>query len=227
MIGRSTSTCAGALMSTQIFIGALASRRARRPQTARRRAGSGPSGRRCGSSRSRPSADLEVVGPRAAAITSAISRMSSSTMPRVVSAGVPIRRPEGFIGGRSSKGIALRLTVIPTSSSRSSAVWPSRPVGVEVDEDEVDVGAAGEHRDAARFEPGGERLGVGDRLPLACAELLAGGDPQGDRLGGDRVHQRPALLAGEDRFVDRLARAPRGRGSCRCAGRRASCGSSS
>ena len=55
--------------------------------------------------------------------------MSSSTMPRVVSAGVPIRSPEGFIGGRSSNGIALRLTVIPTCSSRCSAVLPSRPVG--------------------------------------------------------------------------------------------------
>ena len=51
-------------------------------------------------------------------------------MPRVVSAGVPMRSPEGFIGGRGSKGIALRLTVIPTASSRSSAVWPSSPVGV-------------------------------------------------------------------------------------------------
>ena len=64
------------------------------------------------------------------AITAAISVMSSSTRPRVVSAGVPMRRPEGFIGGRGSKGIALRLTVMPTSSRRSSAVWPSSPVGV-------------------------------------------------------------------------------------------------
>ena len=137
-------------------------------------------------------------------MTAAISRMSSSTRPRVVSAGVPIRRPEGFIGGRSSKGIALRLTVIPTSSRRSSAVWPSRPVGRQVDEDEVDVGAAGEDRDAAGLQALGERLRVGDRLALAGAELLGRGDPQGHRLGGDRVHQRPALLAGEDRFVDRF-----------------------
>ena len=169
------------------------------------------------------------VGPRGRWRSPRRSRvMSSSTRPRVVSAGVPIRRPEGFIGGRSSKGIALRLTVIPTSSSRSSAVLPSRPVGRQVDEDEVDVGAAGEDRDAARFEA---RRRSACALAIVCrwraAELLAGGDPQRDRLGGDRVHQRPALLAGEDRFVDRLARAPRGRGSCRCAGRRGSCGSSS
>ena len=68
----------------------------------------------------------------------------------------------------------------------------------------MDVGAAGEDRDAAGFEAGGEGLGVGDRLPLAGAEGLGGGDLQGHRLGGDRVHQRPALLAGEDRFVDRF-----------------------
>ena len=60
----------------------------------------------------------------------------------MVSAGVPIRSPEGFIGGRSSNGIALRLTVIPTCSSRCSAVLPSSPVGRQVDEDQVDVGAA-------------------------------------------------------------------------------------
>src|SRR5205085_1905358 len=62
-------------------------------------------------------------------MTAAISRISSSPIPRVVRAGVPMRRPEGFIGGRSSKGIALRLTVMPTSSRRCSAVLPSRPVG--------------------------------------------------------------------------------------------------
>ena len=93
--------------------------------------------------------------------------MSSSTRPRVVSAGVPMRSPDGFIGGRSSKGIALRLTVIPTSSRRSSAVLPSRPVGREVDENQMDVGAAGEHVDPARDQLVGEGLRVGDRLALA------------------------------------------------------------
>ena len=48
-------------------------------------------------------------------------------MPRVVSAGVPIRRPDACIGGRWSNGIALRLTVMPTSASRSSASLPLRP----------------------------------------------------------------------------------------------------
>ena len=53
--------------------------------------------------------------------------MSSSTIPRVVSAGVPIRRPDACIGGRWSNGIALRLTVMPTSARRSSASLPLRP----------------------------------------------------------------------------------------------------
>ena len=52
--------------------------------------------------------------------------------------------------------------------------------------------------------PSAKRLRVGDRLTLAGAERLGRGDPQRDRLGGDRVHQRAALLAGEDRLVDRL-----------------------
>src|SRR5690349_22521977 len=42
-------------------------------------------------------------------------------------------------------------------------------------------------------------LCVRDRAALAVAELLGLRDPQGDRLGGDCVHQRAALVAGEDR----------------------------
>ena len=122
----------------------------------------------------------------------------------MVSAGVPIRRPEGFIGGRSSKGIALRLTVIPTASRRSSAVWPSSPVGVRSTSTRWTSVPPVRTGMPPAFEPGGEGLGVGDRLPLALAERLAGGDLQRHRLGGDSVHQRPALLAGEDRFVDRF-----------------------
>ena len=105
-------------------------------------------------------------------MTSAISRMSSSTRPRVVSAGVPIRRPDGFIGGRSSNGIALRLTVMPTSSVRGLGGLAVEAGRAEVDEDEVDVGAAGEDLDAVLDQALGERLGVGDRLALALAERL-------------------------------------------------------
>ena len=138
------------------------------------------------------------------AITAAISSISSSFIPRVVSAGVPMRRPEGFIGGRSSKGIALRLTVMPTASSRSSAVWPSSPVGVRSTSTRWTSVPPVRTGMPFAFEADRERAGVGDRLPLALGEGLRGGDLQRHRLGGDRVHQRAALLAGEDRFVDRF-----------------------
>ncbi len=64
------------------------------------------------------------------------------------------------------------------------------------------VGAAGENVDAAGDQLVGERLGVRDRLALALAELLALGDLQRDGLGGDDVHEGPALLAREDSPVD-------------------------
>ena len=54
----------------------------------------------------------------------ATSRKSSSSKPRIVIAGVPIRTPEATVGGRSSNGTVLRLTVIFTSCSRSSASLP-------------------------------------------------------------------------------------------------------
>ena len=52
------------------------------------------------------------------------SRQSSSSKPRMVTAGVPIRIPDDCIGGRSSNGIVFRLTVTLTSCSRSSASLP-------------------------------------------------------------------------------------------------------
>ena len=54
----------------------------------------------------------------------AVSRKSSSSKPRIVIAGVPMRTPEATVGGRSSNGTVLRFTVICTSCSRSSAALP-------------------------------------------------------------------------------------------------------
>ena len=130
--------------------------------------------------------------------------MSSSTRPRVVSAGVPIRSPDGFIGGRSSNGIALRLTVIPTCSSRSSAVLPSSPVGPRSTSTRCTSVPPVSTSTPFAISAVGERPRVGDRLALAGAEGLGLGDPERHGLGGDDVHQRAALLAGEDRAVDLL-----------------------
>ncbi len=49
-------------------------------------------------------------------------------MPRVVSAGVPMRMPEATIGELVSKGIVFLLTVIPALSSVFSATLPVMPL---------------------------------------------------------------------------------------------------
>ncbi len=59
-----------------------------------------------------------------------IVRISSVPMPRVVSAGVPTRMPDGSIGLRSSNGIIFLLTVMPHRSSVASAILPPMPSGV-------------------------------------------------------------------------------------------------
>ena len=56
------------------------------------------------------------------------SRKSSSSKPRIVIAGVPTRKPDATVGGRSSNGTVLRFTVIPTSARRSSASFPLHSV---------------------------------------------------------------------------------------------------
>ena len=79
----------------------------------------------------------------------------------------------------------------------------------EVDQDEVDVGAAGQHRDPGRChirtqQTVGEDAGTGERPALPLREVLAGGHLEGDRLRGDHVLQRAALLTGEHGAVDLL-----------------------
>ena len=134
----------------------------------------------------------------------ATSRKSSSSKPRIVAAGVPMRTPEATIGGRSSNGTVLRFTVSRHSSSRSCAARPG-PLGrAQVELDEVGVGAAGEDVEAAVDQARRERVGVRPDLALVVAERLGRRDPEARRLRGDRVHQRPALHAREDRAVERL-----------------------
>src|SRR4051794_40067066 len=76
----------------------------------------------------------------------------------------------------------------------------------QVHQDEVDVGTAGEHVDPVAGAEQGvrHRLGAGDRALLALAEGVGLGDAQRDRLAGDDVLERAALLAGEDGRVDLL-----------------------
>ena len=59
-------------------------------------------------------------------------------------------------------------------------------------------------RGAGIGQAGGQDAGVVDGRLLIGAELLAHRLAEGDRLGGDDVHERTALDAGEDALVDRL-----------------------
>ena len=63
-------------------------------------------------------------------------------MPRVVTAGVPMRMPLATIGGFWSNGIAFLLTVMPALPSAASATLPVMPLREDVDEHQVIVGAA-------------------------------------------------------------------------------------
>lgn len=79
----------------------------------------------------------------------------------------------------------------------------------QVDQDQVHVRAAGEDGDALVLDVGagqtlGEDAGAGQGPDLPVGELLGGGDLERGGLGGDHVHERAALLAGEDRGVELL-----------------------
>ena len=68
----------------------------------------------------------------------------------------------------------------------------------------VAFGAAADDAQAALDQRLGHDLGVLHHLLLVGRELRIQRFLEGDRLGGDHVHQRAALQAGEDGAVDRL-----------------------
>jgi hypothetical protein len=55
--------------------------------------------------------------------------ISASFIPRVVTAGVPMRMPEAIAGLFGSYGIVFLFTVMPTTSSAFSATFPVSPSG--------------------------------------------------------------------------------------------------
>ena len=136
-------------------------------------------------------------------MTAPTSRKSSSSKPRIVAAGVPIRprsdrrralveRHRVAVDGQLHLGETL-LGVLAR---------PVRPAQVELEQ--VRVRPAGEHVEPALLERLGERVGVRAHLALVVAERLGRRDLKAGRLGRDRVHERAALHAGEDSAVDRL-----------------------
>src|SRR6185312_14929959 len=79
----------------------------------------------------------------------------------------------------------------------------------QVDQHEVHVGAAGEQVDAGRLRVGrgkplGKDLCAADGALLTIFELRLRRELERRGLGGDHVHERTALLAGEDVGVDLL-----------------------
>src|SRR4051794_13339638 len=75
----------------------------------------------------RPSAASSSGDVSARVINSAIRSISGSRMPRLVTAGVPMRMPLATIGGFSSNGMAFLLTVMAALPSAASAALPVMP----------------------------------------------------------------------------------------------------
>ena len=98
--------------------------------------------------------------PSAPAMIRPTSRKSSSSKPRIVAAGVPIRTPEATVGGRSSNGTVFRFTVSCTSSSRSSASLPVQSVARRSSWRRCVSVPPVSDVEAARDQPVGERVGV-------------------------------------------------------------------
>ncbi len=79
------------------------------------------------SARTMPSARSSSGVFKARVMNSAIVFISAAFMPRVVTAGVPMRTPLATIGGFWSNGIAFLLTVMPALPSADSATLPVMP----------------------------------------------------------------------------------------------------
>ena len=132
--------------------------------------------------------------------------------------------PDVTVGFSGSKGMAFLLQVMPARSRLSRR--PCRSASWAADRPASDACRCRPRRCRARSPAASAAsaralsttaLGVGLNSGL---QRLA----EGHRLGGDHVHQRPALEPREDRRVDLLADLlVVARGSCRRAGRAASC----
>ena len=110
-------------------------------------------------------------------MSAAISFMSASVMPWVVTAGVPTRMPEAIDGGCGSYGIAFLFSMMPAASQRASASVAGDPGLLQVEQRQVGVGAAGDRAQPLGGQPLGERLGVGDDLAGVGLVLRAAGTP--------------------------------------------------
>ena len=155
-----------------------------------------------------------------------ISRKSSSSIPRIVAAGVPMRTPLAIVGlplvERNRVAVHGQLHLVQPLLGVLAG-----PVGrAEVELQQVRVGASGEHVEPAVHQRLRERVRIAPDLRLVVAERLRRGDLEARRLRRDRVLERAALHAREDRAVDCLRVLLPAEDEARARARRASCASS-
>ena len=158
-------------------------------------------------------------------MTGPISRISSSPMPRVVSAGVPMRMPEVTIGGRSSNGIDVLVHRDAGAVQRVLAVLPGERPGREVDQHQVVVGAAAARgASPARCSASASAAAFVDDLLLAGLELGLERSPKATALPAMTCISGPPWMPGKTAWstVLRVARS-RAQDQAGRAGRAASC----
>ena len=111
------------------------------------------------------------------------------------------------LGGCWSNGMPFLLTVIPISSRRCSASLPVTPSGVTSTSMRWLSVPPDTTRAPSPATVSARTAALVDGPPLGFAERLLGGQLERDGLGGDDLHQRPALDAREHGLVDALRRA--------------------
>ena len=160
---------------------------------------------------------------RASAIKSAISSISSSFIPRVVTAGVPTADTAGF---ENRIGVERDRVFVHGDSGAIEHFLRFFPVQIfraKIDKHQMIVGAAGNDAVTVFGQTGCESFGVGHDLPLIIAELRLKRFVKTNRFGRDHVHERAALDARENRRVDLLWRIVPGTSRSRRAVRANSC----
>ena len=88
------------------------------------------------------------------------SRKSSSSRPRIVIAGVPTRKPDATVGGRSSNGNGVAVHRDRDLGEALLGVLAAPLGSAQVDEQQVRVGSAREHVEPALLQRLGQRVRV-------------------------------------------------------------------
>ena len=142
------------------------------------------------------------TAPNALAIKSPIWAISGSFIPRLVTAGVPMRIPLVTNGDRVSKGMPFLLTVMRALSKVSCATFAGQFRFSQVNQHQMIVCTVGGQTKATGHQRLRQGLSILDNLLLVDIELWAQRLFERHRFGGDHMHQRSALHAGEDPTID-------------------------